>query len=189
MSEDLQAKAIADLRRRIATLEGMEQLGASGTANPASFPQNTPFYRRDLGLWVYYDGTRWLTLHEYVSPHVLVSATANGTQVAIRASGTAYAPYISRIVCIVRVNTTNNVSNYWSIAVRGLSDALAAATTMHTFVTSGQAAGVFARGEANPPTTRAPANYSAFDCALTFGAGAPGGIDVTTAIYFRLIIP
>ena len=165
-----------------------------GTAFPASadvrdgLTAGDRFWRSDLGFLCYYDGTRWLTVHEYESGHVLVSTAVNGTQSAIRANGATYASYITRVVCVVRVSTTNNGSNFWSIAVRGLNDALTVATTIQTFSTVAAAVNTFVRGEANPPSTQVPANYSAFDIALTFGAGSPGVIDVTTTIYYRLII-
>lgn len=190
MSDPVTLRRLTALEKTLGITKTREDPFSKGTAFPASgMPNGSLFFRTDLGWWCYFDGTRWLTCHEYESPHVLESTAVNGTQAAIRANGTAYAPYITRVVCVVRVNTTNNGSNFWTIAVRGLSDTQAATTTIHTFTTSGSAVNTFVRGEANPPTNQTPANYSSFDIALSFGAGAPGSINVTTTIYYRLIVP
>lgn len=45
---------------KVAQLTGM-----SGTSFPASPATNELFYRTDLQLLFFYDGTRWLTVHEY----------------------------------------------------------------------------------------------------------------------------
>src|SRR4051812_16129428 len=87
-----------------------------GTAFPtvghdgAAVQAGARFFRTDIGFACYYDGTRWLTAHEYPIPIVPVTAyTAAGSPNATIAAQirTDYAPYITRVATTLVVATTN----------------------------------------------------------------------------------
>ncbi len=155
-----------------------------GSAFPGSPYTNEPFMRTDLGLWCYYDGTRWLTAHEYTLnfAEATVSATANGTITWI---GDTLQPYFSRIEARTYVDTTNDGSNYWTLAVRSiLLDNTV--TTVTTFNTSGDAADTYVDNSEDADTT-VPANYGgAYIRYVT--TGTPGDLTYSITARYRLII-
>lgn len=93
---------------------------ANGTAFPASPTVNQRFFRTDLGLDCYYDGTRWLTVglttHGFVVTNTLmpISASVNDNLQAVVDNG-ASGIWLERIVVNTYVSTTNNASNYWTV--------------------------------------------------------------------------
>jgi hypothetical protein len=77
-------------------------------------------YRTDRKLLYFYDGTRWLTVQEYVIPLAPANgATDNRSSTfasAFRAAAftALYDMWLERMLWTSYVSTTNNSSNYWS---------------------------------------------------------------------------
>lgn len=147
--------------------------------------------RTDLDLPCFYDGTRWLTYEIFSSSGMLTLATTtSGTQALLRVNRTDYALYITRVVVLARVNTTNNGGNFWTMATRGLDAPLATNSVIYSSTTATYTAGTFTALEVAAGAggfTATPTQYQWFDLALT-KTGAPGSIDVASTVYYRQII-
>jgi hypothetical protein len=91
---------------------------AEGTAFPSGPANNDKFYRTDLNLLCYYDGTRWLTTQLFSSELSMsndagtFTANTNGT-ISVHQSGV----YVESVAWTARVSGTNDASNYWTLAV------------------------------------------------------------------------
>lgn len=81
------------------------------------------FFRTDLGFACYYDGTRWLTTHEYsvtLTPfglNPLPFAGAGPNTILLAALRTDVRAYYTRMALYMFTNTTNNAANYWVVTV------------------------------------------------------------------------
>ncbi len=159
-----------------------------GTANPTNWPNNVPFFRSDLGWWIYFDGTRWLTAHEYEmnmpafgSPFPYAGGAP--ATLLITPSRTDYAYYLLGARSYTLVNTTNNGTNYWGFQL--LDDN---AVNLWAFDTSGQAAGagtLQAQG-----VMGAVALGSFLNLNIVTKTGAPGALAAcSVTVWYRLIIP
>jgi hypothetical protein len=111
-----------------------------GTSNPAGMASGDTVFRSDKGRIGYYDGTRVLSVAPVPLPWLPnstlnpFSATGADTWYSILPQDMAL--YLERWTCLVRGNTTNNASNYWTIALQGFTLA-GAATIIDSFNTSG----------------------------------------------------
>lgn len=164
----------------------------STTANaPGGLQTDDWCIRTDLDLPCFYDGARWLSYEIFSSSGMLTLATTtSGTQALLRVNRTDYALYITRVVVLARVNTTNNGSNFWTMATRGLDAALATNSVIYSSTTAAYTAGTFTALEVAAGAggfTATPTQYQWFDLALT-KTGAPGSIDVASTVYYRQII-
>ncbi len=158
-----------------------------GTSNPGSPSSGDANFRTDLGLWTYYDGTRWLTAHEVAVDIPQTYYTVSGTRGLLHRLRTDYAPYITRVAISTNADTTNNASNYWTIAIRGINLTDSAATTIDTFNTSADTVNTWTNHERAPGSTATPANYYMLDVLAT-KSGSPGGVTVLVTAYYRLIV-
>lgn len=140
---------LQDIYRRLDALQKWQDTAASvelpalnrGSSFPASWPQDVPFYRTDLDLLCYYDGTRWLTVQEYPSTFASWGGAATPFSVTTNPLLMPWfndqGVYITRAAYTLFVDTTNNGSNYWSIDLQrdtssvwaSNTSALAASTT------------------------------------------------------------
>lgn len=178
-------RELETLRRRLATLEVAERGAARGTAFPTGISSGFLFYRSDLGWLCYYDGTRWLSVHEYSSDF---TAYPRNAQPFSGASGAllitpltnAYSVYISSAIAYVDVATTNDGSNYWSLALKS------GATTIWSFNTSAIAANTYTRFSSSPAVVLASPTYAYFEA--TSKTGAPGSLVINGLFYYRLIV-
>lgn len=95
-------------------------IGGKGVAFPSSPTTNDLFYRTDLGLLCFYDGSRWLTAHEYTAPFGDWNAggpySTSGSS-PVTPWHTDYNPWITRAYYTLFVNGTNNGSNYWTVTL------------------------------------------------------------------------
>ena len=185
MSADLERR-LAALERDLSDVRTREKLGASGTAFPTGPATNALFYRTDLDWWCFYDGTRWLTVHEYVHPlgATVSTAAATNTDFVIR---TDYAPYVTRVSVVSFVATTNNGANYWTVTISGLDGGKTSATTVLAFNTSADLVNNYISHEAAPSTAN-PTNRTYWRMGLAITLGAPGVLTVGVALYYRLIV-
>ncbi len=164
---------------------------SSGTSNPGSPATNDIFYRTDLGLLIYYDGTRWLTVAEY-SMH-LSSGLSAGSGFVINSGEVGgftsvrrdFGVYLTRFTCHSRVITTNTGSAYWTVVLQWISSAVAL-TTLVTFNTSADAANTIVDHSAN---INAVLNSGAYQL-ITIGTktGAPGSLNVPAIVLYRLVV-
>lgn len=161
-----------------------------GTAFPASadlpggLQTNDRFFRTDLGWACYYDGTRWLTIHEYTAP-IVAWTTQNNAVVTDWAIRTDYAPWITRVAIITRVDTTNNGSNFWTLNIQGVNTARSASTAIVTALTSVDTVATNTSHETAPALTPANRSFFRLDPRTT---GAPGVLTAAVTIYYRLIV-
>jgi len=172
-------EALLDLGRGTA----MPTVGHDGAAVQAG----ARFWRTDLGLETYYDGTRWLTVNEYpyaVLPFQTFSVTNTFTDVIIR---TDYAPYITRVVTGTNPAATNDGSNFWTVTIAGINSARVSSTTIDTFDTHLDTAGAEALRDNAPSSSATPTNRTYLRC-IGAKTGAPGNMTISHTIYTRLII-
>lgn len=183
-----------DIYRRLAALEKWQDAMAAvelprlnyGSAFPASWPQDVPFYRTDVDFWCVYNGSIWLTTHEYIGTVLIESTTTAGNYVGIE-NRTDYAPYITRVAVGRITATTNNLANHWTWSVRGINAGYSAATAIYAANTAADTAGTWAHNDTSSVTTT-PANYTRWDVDIA-KTGAPGAIILLATIWYRLIIP
>jgi hypothetical protein len=168
-------------------MTGIRGMGTAFPTSPAP-ATNDLFFRTDLGLLCYYDGTRWLTADEYIIVlpwFPLITLPYTGTvpnTILLLPTRSDYGYYITKASCYTRVATTNNGSNYWGLRL------LYSATNLWDFNTSAQAADV------NVTHTNAAINTATTPTAtfLAINAqtktGAPGSLTVAAFVQYRLII-
>lgn len=174
------------------TLAGGLALGSGslkfsiGTAFPGSPATGDVFYRSDLGWLCFYDGTRWLTIHDQAEHLSVQSQPNNFTSVPVAVPRTDYAPYVTRVKFISRVNTTNDGSKFWTVALRGINLAYSAATTIYQFTTASDTVNVFTKHEAAASTPN-PSNSEWFDLSGS-KTSTPGTLDCAVELYYRLIV-
>ena len=168
------------------TIASNGELIHGGTSFPGSPSSSARFFRTDLGFECYYDGTRWLTVHEY-SVGRQFDTPAAGTYV-IAPFHITYAPYITRVVRIIATSATNNGTNYWTIAILGANSTQGATTTVDSANTSAQSANAWATTGSAPSATATPANNAALDISITATLAPSTLTAVGVTIYYRLII-
>ena len=165
----------------------------SGTSFPGSPTTNYLFYRTDLGLVCYYDGTRWLTTTEYTAENF--SGNTNSTLFDFAASDsfsflwrfrTQYAPYFTRVAVTTRVATTNNGTNFWTIGFDCYNLSFGAGTTIYTFTTAADTVNAYTDHEGAPSTPNPSNNtHLALSVQKTL---TPGTLRVLFRAFYRLII-
>jgi len=159
----------------------------AGTVFPTGITSGYRFFRTDLGWECYYDGTRWLTVHECTLPLVFLTTIGGNTDsgnIPIPAS-TTYGIYVPRVTVITNVATTNNATNYWSLQGQGLNTANSAADALLAFDTKLDAASTYVVHEGI--STSIPTNKTWFRTNAT-KVGAPGNLTYSAALNYRLII-
>ena len=172
--------------RRLSMTEVIEKPLSVGTAFPTGIAAGFLFFRTDLGFLCFYDGTRWLTVHEY-SVNWTYSAPAAGTYI-MAVLRQDYAPYITRRATAVLTGITNTGANYWTITILGANATQSATTTIDVANTSAQGASVWASGSAAPSSTSTPANAAAIDVQVA-ATGAPTVLPtLAITVYYRLIV-
>ena len=171
-----------------------------GTAMPtaghdgAAVQDGARFFRTDLGFACYYDGTRWLTMHEYSvvpfsAPAGLDFAANDGTALVARLR-TDDAPLFTRIAMTTRVLTTNSAVSYWTVLLVGYSITFGSSTTIVNYDTSADTVNAYTSHEGAPAVVQ-PADYTHIALSVTkAGAtGTPGTLRVFPSCFYRLIIP
>lgn len=161
---------------------------SSGTSNPAGPAAGDLFFRSDLGLLIYYDGTRWLTVTQYQAPFAPQVGITGGLAGAQMATSYDLDMWIEKVTATLYVIAPNDASNYWTL----------------TFIKSNPTAGTSTLGsyttQSDAPATRLRKSI-AVGAALGGGASwpliyllssktaAPGAIDHNNILVYRLIVP
>lgn len=173
-----------DPKNPVVNVSGISTAGyAEGTSNPVSPALNDKFYRTDLNLLIYYDGTRWLTVHEY--------SLGIGGQID-SANFAVYLPvrqgiqlYLTRFTCVTFVNGTSNGSNYWTVALSWRAEGNAD-TPLLNFATSADT-GVNWISHDQDINSALPTTARALRIGGTRN-GSPGQLYWPTHIFYRLIV-
>lgn len=161
-----------------------------GSANPSPWPNNLPFFRTDLGWWIYNDGTRWLTEDEYMIP---VETLQNHVGPGILAGPvsilrTDYAPYFTRVETAATVTAPNNATNYWQVDIITINLAFAAVDVIYAYDTHLDTAGTRTLHATSAPAIPNPTNRQFIRGRFTTVL-APGALEMTISAWHRLIIP
>lgn len=116
----------------------------SGTAFPANKATGDRYWRTDLGEEYYYDGTRWLSSQVYglsIPSSDVVFPVSGDTYpfmgpVPFNTSGSRRDVWVVGWTAITKVATTNDGSNYWSVALQRYPSG----TTVASFTTAADTA-------------------------------------------------
>lgn len=181
-----------DLQRQIAVIEDrLERLRkadtgmSAGTSFPASPATGLMLFRTDLGWWAYYDGTRWLTAHEYTTALPFADYSASDSFANWQRFRTDYNLYVTRVAMTTRVSTTNNGTNFWTIAIEGQNQGFSGGTTIYQPDTSADTAGTFTSHEATANVVLTSLVHFNLSVQKTL---APGTLRISWAVYYRLIL-
>lgn len=185
-----------DIQRQLLALENaLERLrkADAGTGAGSSFPASPAtgllFFRSDLGFLCYYDGARWLTIHEYsavMSTSAATSTVTNANLLTV-AQRDNYAIDVTRIETSYFVATTNNGTNFWTITHQGQDGTFGTANNISSFDTSGAAANAWGTFDVAPNVTATPANYRHLNISVS-KTNAPGQLSILSTVYYRLIV-
>jgi hypothetical protein len=104
------------------TVDLASSLLAAGSSFPGSPATGQHFFRTDRGIEYYYDGTRWLSTHR-MDKYIPFATNSGGNQTTYTGttlisrfhppSNETY--WVDRVTWWVRVDTTNNIFNYWTL--------------------------------------------------------------------------
>jgi hypothetical protein len=154
---------------------------AEGTSFPALPGLNDKFYRTDLNLLCYYDGTQWLTACEYALPALNIHPfpqTISDTSVLMPVR-TDFAIYLTRWVV-----STFRTGGSWTVNLVRFN-ATASATTIATFSSSSDAVNTMTHHD---QVINANLDAAAIYLGLQLTLSGTGGIYVPSALYYRLIV-
>jgi hypothetical protein len=176
--------------RVMGTVTADNSLVVSGTAFPASPATGSLYFRTDLGLLCYFDGTRWLTVTEYglSFPRNGFSASSGLATLNMRED---YKLFFTRATANVKIDTTLDASNYWSLLFRIFSEDWVTIDNIIWY--SCNPANGWSLGVNKPFLTTI--NYisatvptpSMVDCYLLKN-GAPGLITAEASLFYRLVV-
>lgn len=184
-------REVEQLKRQFDGLKTQDRLSwsaMSGATNPAqpAYGNNRPFFRIDLGWWIFYDGTRWLTCQEFACDLGTVGNNTVGL-LAFTRIRRDYTAFVTRVAITTQVNNTNNASHYYTVEVQSLNTDQTAATTLASFDTRADTVYVLTPHDSAINATVGVNNFF-LGVATTGKTGTPGYIYPTTTIYYRLIV-
>lgn len=162
----------------------------SFTSNPANWPNNSPIYRSDKNLLIYFDGIRWLTVNELSFaglPEQVVPITTSGTGSRIMwPSRSDYTVYITRLNLSTFVSGTNNGSNFWTLQLQSFGPGSSTTNLSPTVNTSADAG--------NSVTAHDIVINTAFSSSIlafflnSTKTGGPAALYPWCTLYYRLIV-
>lgn len=162
----------------------------SGTSFPTTAAAGDIFFRTDLGFLCYYDGTRWLTSHELSIGFVNADYAVNGSTPSYFTLDFGYFPAFTRISVIQRVQTTNDLNNYWIVSLYTMdhADQFVTQEQIASWDSSLDPANLYVNKLITPsapyPTKHELIRYSATK------NNAPGNLNhIYVTVSYRLIIP
>ena len=172
--------------------EGLDVTGLDrGTSFPGSPAAGRRFYRTDLNLDCYYDGSRWLTVQEYSRTLNTLPNTATGFvfnsgdalgRASIRRDFSVYMTYLSSVS---RVLTINNASNYWTVTLSS-HDPAVALTAVYSYSTAADPINNFVDHSVTLNAVLSPVAFGFF--LIASKTGNPNGVTVNCTLYYRLIV-
>ena len=166
-------------------IQGATGVVASGATFPGSPATNALFFRSDIGFLCFYDGSKWLTVKEYISNGVVtLSAQSSFPFANLR---TDYAPYFTRTPFSYYVATTNNSSNYWGVNIRCMNASNTSGDVIRNTNTSSATVNTWNSVESS--VSYAPSTNKHHLEIFVSKSGTPGAITVIATVFYRLIIP
>ena len=190
MNIDDLLRQYTQLRQEFKALQTRDGRISEGTAFPSSPTTDLLFYRTDLDWLCTYDGTRWLTVHEYAesllpSPGIVVPKTdaayVNNQSVSFNASRSDYGIYFTRAHGWMFVATTNDGSNYWELEVTNTG------TSCGTFSTAADAANTNLYKSATTAVVLASGRQY-WQLRTSNNVGAPGNLSFSFTVFYRMIV-
>lgn len=159
-----------------------------GTSFPGSPSSGDKFYRTDLNWLCFYDGTRWLTVHEYLADFANQQTLQPITTQSYFASVTLrrdYGVYLTRFHGSYYIGPTNNGSNYRTLNLVWGNSA-SSETTLYTTDSSAAAASTNIEWSI---AINSVISSSAFYLAISnTRTGLPSGLYGNFAIAYRLVV-
>lgn len=165
----------------------------SGTSFPGSKATGDRYWRTDLGIEAYWDGTRWLSTQLFDMPITPADVPTAGVFSASALIGymtpwhTTYDLWLERLHVSMRVNTTNNGTSNWTVQLRKRDAAGSASNVGSAATSAADTAGTGATHEVSIGAALTPATYPMLDLLLT-KVSAPGTIVVAAGLRYRLIL-
>lgn len=162
----------------------------TGTAFPGSPAADDLFYRTDINFLCYFDGTRWLTTQVFTHEINIANVAATTDDIAAFLFRHSYDPYVTHISVHSNVLTTNNGTNFWTVAFADLDGVYANPTVYHSFSTgtTPDTAGTntdHSTGTMSVTPVLTKKKYGKLTVTKTL---APGNLYVTALIEYRLIV-
>jgi hypothetical protein len=165
----------------------------SGTSFPGSKATGDRYWRTDLALEFYWDGTRWLTtqlFHDPLASSDVVLPVAAGSSPSTVGRATIKATsaldlWLIAFETVTAVFTTNNGSNYWTTELFKVN----AANTATSVVSNNSSADTVSNWVSKSTAIGASidlATYKEIETRVT-KTGTPGIIYAATAVSYRLI--
>lgn len=172
---------------------------SQGTSFPSPWPNDTPFYRQDLEMWFYFDGTRWLSVQVYI---LNMRFTISGGPLSISGAGTtADALRIGipdllggsdlwlikrQVQFFVGAGSALNGSNFWTSDFHKYNATVVATTLITDTINSG------ASSQYRTATTNLNQLLNNGTTYYWFGTswtknGTPGPLQTTETIYYRIV--
>lgn len=182
------ASTAAGARTNLGVVASTVGLNA-GTSNPGGPTTNDLFFRTDLGMIFTYNGTRWLCVcpHEVVLGHQenLFPLLTSGNGGYGELDNATLDLWIVRIACQTTTLTTNNGTNFWTVAFTRQ----ASGTSLGSFST-GTTPDTAGTGTRHDVTVGALAGTS--DRFVAAGATktlTPGGIYIFSTVLYNYVAP
>lgn len=157
----------------------------SGTSFPGSKATGDRYWRTDLAMEFYWDGTRWLSTQYYQAQitalTIVIPMTVNGSHYGAFDS-TGHDLWLTRVVATTQASATNNGSNYWTLVYNSFPSAAAFGSGINT---SADTAGV-----STGHTASIGAVLTSGDRLLgvTFNkTGGPGSLYLATYVEYQII--
>ena len=163
-----------------------------GTARGTSFPvapgTGDRYFRTDLGYECYYDGTRWLTVNEYITGQLREGAV-DTTDTNLLLLQNSKHVYVTTISVVTYTATTNDASNYYTmdfylVPIWGYYAAMS--TLLHTFDTKTDGTANWAEHTGCNTAHLGASDYHIM--AKITKTGSPGTLNYVFVAAYRLII-
>lgn len=160
-----------------------------GTSFPGSPSSGDQYFRTDLGLDCYYDGTRWLTKTEYQIPFYTIGdmpATATGTKFNGVADNSQAGMYLTRMVNTIFVNPSNDSTHYWTVQVQWNTAGAVPTNIGSAISTQGLSASSFL--ETNTTINAALSTTAKSFSIVATKVSTAGTAYIFTLLWYRLIV-
>lgn len=166
----------------------------AATSMPGSPATGQRVTRTDLKLDFFYDGTRWLstTYYRETLPNAVVGTQASSFSASFSMGRwapwhTTYDLWLEDFYTSTLVNTTNTGAAYWSLALKKYQSDYSTSSTIATYATSGDTAGVGKTAKTAIGALLTPATYVIIQVEGS-KTGSPGTLALPgLALGYRLV--
>ncbi len=165
----------------------------SGTAFPTTgVTAGVRFFRTDLGLWCYWDGTRWLSINQYVAKGAQAAiAATNGVSDPVE-GGESFDHWIETLYVSPQVaagGTALDSSNKWVLSFQkvGTTAALTNISAAACTVASGASDGTVQTPTVLAINALMGTGYGSFKYLWT-KTGTPGALTANSIVGYRLVL-